>query len=158
MIAISSRFVPKSAWAAGFMAALLVAACVPQNVPPQHVQARNPSVTYKYRGDQELLQANQNAMTYCSQYQSSARTVSIDDSGDGEKVVVFQCVAMGPTPPLAPAYNPNLAYNYSTDQGLLDASSNAEIYCMNNGSQRAVSTIVMNANGTRTVTFQCVVR
>jgi type II secretory pathway pseudopilin PulG len=158
MIASSSGFLPKGAWAAGLMAALLVAACVPQNVPPQQVQARNPSVTYKYRGDQELLQANQNAMTYCSQYQSTARTVSIDDSGDGQKVVVFQCVATGPVVASAPAYNPNLAFNYNTDQGLLDASRNADTYCMANGSQRAVSTIVTNANGTLTVTFQCVVR
>jgi hypothetical protein len=158
MTAVTSRFLPKSAWAAGLLAMLLATACVPQNVPPQEVQARNPSVTYKYRGDQELLQANQNAVTYCSQYQSTPRTVSIDDTGDGQKVVVFQCVAMGPAVPSAPPYNPNLAYNYNTDQGLIDASRNADNYCMANGSQRAVSTIVTNTNGSRTVTFQCVLR
>jgi type II secretory pathway pseudopilin PulG len=158
MATMTSRFLPKSAWATGLLAALLMTACVPQNVAPQQVQARNPSVTYKYRGDEELLQANQKAMNYCGQYQSTARTASIDDSGDGQKIVVFQCVAMGPAVALAPAYNPNLAYNYNTDQGLLDASRNAETYCVNNGSQRSVSTIVTNANGTRTVTFQCVVR
>ena len=52
-------------------------------------------------------------------------------------------------------YNPNLTYNYRTDQDLLDASRNAQAYCMNSGSQQVTSNIVANKDGTRTVTFQC---
>ena len=34
-----------------------------------------------------------------------------------------------------PQYNPNLTYNYQTDrEELLNASRNAQMYCMNNGS------------------------
>ena len=54
-----------------------------------------------------------------------------------------------------PQYNPNLTYNYRTDQELLDASRNVQTYCMNNGSQQVTSNIVSNTDGTRTVTFRC---
>jgi hypothetical protein len=53
----------------------------------------------------------------------------------------------------APA-NP-LVYSYSTDQQLLDASRNAQSYCMSQGRSQTTSTIVTNANGMRTITFQC---
>jgi len=159
MIAMSSCLSSKSARTAAVLTALLVSACAPQYSAPQQVTATNPSVTYKYRGDQELLQANQNAMTFCGQYRSVPRTASITDSPDGGKSVVFECDAMAPGAVPVQPYNPNVAYNYRTDQDLLDASRNAEMYCMsNNGSQRAISTVVTNPNGTKTVTFQCVAR
>jgi hypothetical protein len=54
----------------------------------------------------------------------------------------------------APA-NPNLTYTYRTDQELVQASQTAGVYCQKYGSRPMTSTMVMNANGTRTVTFQC---
>ena len=165
MIKLSSCFFTKTSGkttgTVAVLAALLMSGCVAQNSAPQQVKASNPSVTYKYRGDQELLQANQNAMTFCSQYRSAARTSTITDSPDGGKTVVFECDAMPPqtTVMAAQPYNPNLAYAYRSDQELLDASRNADIYCMNNGgSQRAMSTVVTNPNGTKSVSFQCVPR
>jgi hypothetical protein len=158
MIMMPSRFSLKNARTATVLLALLVAACSPEHSAPQQVQSSNPSVTYKYRGDQELLQANQNAMTFCSQYRSAARSANIVDASDGSKTVVFECVSMAPAAVPTEPYNPNLAYNYRTDQDLLDASRNAELYCMNDGSRRAMSTVVTNANGTRTVSFQCAPR
>ena len=159
MINLSSCFSAKSTGVVAILAALLVSGCVAQNSAPQQVKASNPSVTYKYRGDQELLQANQNAMTFCSQYHSAARTAKITDSPDNGKTVVFECDAMPPVVASAQPYNPNLAYNYRSDQDLIDASRNADIYCMNNGgSQRAMSTVVTNPNGTKSVSFQCVPR
>lgn len=139
--------------AAAVLAGLLVTACAPPYAPPQQVQASNPTVTYKYRGDQELLQADQSAATFCNRYQSVARTASFRNDQDGSKVVVYECV-QGPVAP-QPQFNPNLTYNYQTDQELLNASRNAQAYCMNNGSQQVISNISNNANGTRTVTFQC---
>jgi hypothetical protein len=133
-----------------------VTACAsqPRYSAPQQLRASNPSVTYKYRGDQELIQANRNAITFCNQYRSVAQTANIAEGSDGNRTVVFECVSM--VPAFAPQqYNPNLAYNYRTDQELLDASRNAEIYCVNNGSQRTMSNVITNANGTRTVSFQC---
>jgi len=43
----------------------------------------------------------------------------------------------------APQFNPNVAYSYRTDQELLDASRNAQAYCMNNGSRQVTSNIVL---------------
>lgn len=136
------------------LAGLLAVSCAPQYSAPQQVRANNPSVTYKYHNDQELLTVNQNALTFCNQYRSAPRAARFATEPDG-KLVVFECApaAIAATPSVQ--YNPNLTYNYQTDPELLEASQNARTYCMNNGSQQAISNIVTNANGTRTVTFQC---
>lgn len=120
---LAKRHSAKAASIAALFAALLVPACVAPNSAPQQVKASNPSVTYKYRGDQELLQANQNAMTYCSQYRSAARTKSITDSDDGGKTVVFECDAMPPVVMTGQPYNPNVVYSYRSDQELFDCVS-----------------------------------
>ena len=154
MIANSCRFPKATVPAAAVLAGLMMAACTPQYSSPQQVQASNPTVTYKYRSDQELVQANQNAATFCNRYQAVPRTANFANDPDGSRVVVFECVQTS-TPASQPQVNPNLTYTYRTDQELLDASRNAQIYCMNNGAQQVVSNIVTNANGTKTVTFQC---
>ena len=70
MITISRCFRRVNVWAVAFLAAGAVAACAPFPSSQQPVQSSNPTVTYNYRTDQELLQANQNATTYCNQYQT----------------------------------------------------------------------------------------
>ena len=136
-------------------AGLILASCVQPSPAMQQVQTTNPSVSYKYQGDQELVQANQNAASYCNQYQSVAQTKNFFSDPDGTKVVVFECVHMAPVAALPPQYNPNLSYSYVTDQQLVDASRNAQISCMNAGSPQVTSTISSNTNGTRSVSFQC---
>jgi hypothetical protein len=136
-------------------AGLVMASCVQQPSDIQQTQSSSPSVTYKYHGDQELVQANQNAASYCNQYQSVAQTKNFFSDPDGTKVVVFECVHMAPVAALPPQYNPNLSYSYVTDQQLVDASRNAQISCMNAGSPQVTSTISSNTNGTRSVSFQC---
>jgi len=153
---VNSRCLPKAnVRAAVALAGLLATSCAPQYSSPQQVQSSNPSVTYKYHNDQELLQVNQSAATFCNQYRAVPRAASFANSQDGSKVVVFECLQM--TAPVAqqPQFNPNLAYTYRTDQELLDASRNAQIYCMNSGSSQVISNISANADGTRTVAFQC---
>lgn len=138
-------------------ATCLVAGCASPDSPPQQVQSSNPNVTYRYRGDNELLQADQKANTYCSQYHSVAQTANISTQSDGSKTVIFDCVASTTT--VVPATQPlgsNMAYSYTTDQDLVIASQNAQAYCQENGSQRAVTTTVMNTNGTKSLSFQCV--
>ena len=136
------------------LAAGTVAACqLPSSQQP--VQASNPSVTYKYRTDQELLTASQNATTYCGQYQTAPRAATITNNADGSKTAVFECVRTAvPAPPPVPV-NPNLSYTYRTDQELVQASQAASAYCLRNGSQPMTSTMMANSDGTRTVTFQC---
>ncbi len=151
---INNRFQKANVLTAAVLAGLMTASCAPQYSSPQQVRASNPTVTYKYRTDQDLIQANQNAITFCNQYRSMPRTASFSNDPDGSKVVVFECV-QSPLATSPPPYNSNLSYTYRTDQELLDASRNVQFYCMNNGSQQVISNIVTNTNGTRTVTFQC---
>ncbi|HWN15985.1 MAG TPA: hypothetical protein VNU02_19120 [Candidatus Dormibacteraeota bacterium] len=135
------------------LAAGTLAACAQLPSSQQPVQASNPSVTYGYRTDQELLRASQNATTYCGQYQTAPRAATITNNADGSKTAVFECVR---TAALTPPVNPNLSYTYRTDQELVQASQTASAYCLGNGSQPMTSSSMMaNSDGTRTVTFQC---
>jgi len=153
MIAKSCRFLKANVQAAAVLAGLMGAACGPEFSSPEEVRSSNPSVTYKYRDDQELVQANASAATFCSRYQSVPRTVNFATDPDGSRLVTFECVpSSGAT---AQQYNPNLTYTYRTDQELLDASRNAQTYCMNNGSQQVISNIVTNSDGSKTITFRC---
>ena len=143
------------------LAALGLASCAPATMPPQQVQASNPTVTYKYRGDQELIHANQNASAFCSQYQSVPRTANLTNDSDGNRVVVFECVppaqvavASPPVVVSVPAPSP-LVYSYATDQQLLNATRNAQAYCLSVGTPQMTSVVVNNPNGSRTVTFHC---
>jgi hypothetical protein len=86
-----------------------LASCGPMATSPQQVQSSNPTVTYNYRNDQELVQANRNATTFCGQYQTTPRTASITNNPDGSRAVVFECVrttAAPPPPPAAPKARP----------------------------------------------------
>lgn len=152
----SSQLSTVSVRAAVVLASLAVASCVPSH-SLQQVKTSNPSVTYEYRGDQELLQAQQNALTFCNQYGSAPRPARFTTGSNGESNnVVFECdSSLATAAPRQQAFDPNLNYSYRTDQELLDASWSAQNYCMNNGSQRAVSNIRTNTDGSRTVMFQC---
>jgi hypothetical protein len=136
------------------LTALLMASCAPPYLPPQQVQSSNPNVTYKYNGDDGLLQVNQSATTYCNQYRATPRAANFANNPDGSRTVVFECVQ--PTMQIGTqTVDPNLTYNYRSDAELLNASQNAQVYCMNNGSPQVTSNIRANTDGSRTVTFQC---
>jgi hypothetical protein len=150
MIRISSRI---SVSAVALLAAGALASCATFPSSQQPVQSSNPSVTYNYRTDQELLQANQNATTFCSPYQTTPRTSSITTNPDGSKAVRFECVRTTfPTPAPAP---PSQSYSYRTDQELVQASQTASASCPKFSSQPMTSSIATNSDGTKTVTFQC---
>ena len=136
------------------LAAGAVASCGQLASSQQPVQSSNPSVTYNYRTDGELLLANQNATTFCSRYQTTPRTSTLTNNADGSKTVVFECVRTA-LPAPAPV-NPNLSYTYRTDQELVQASQTASDYCLRNGSQAPMtSRMGTDSGGTKTVTFQC---
>jgi hypothetical protein len=158
MIKHSRQFLTGGVRTATVLAGLMLASCVPQYSAPVQVQANNPSVTYKYHGDEELVQANQNAAAFCNRYQSAPQTASFATDPDGSKIVVFECVQTSPPPAPLPQINSNLTATYQTDQELLEASRKAQAYCMNNGLPQMISNIVTNVNGTKTVTFQCTPR
>jgi len=147
-----------AAFAAAIVAGIAVAACTPQNSAPMQVNATNPSVTYTYSNDSELIQANHSASMFCNRYQAVPQTVRFGNEANGGRSVVFDCVPAGPAAPQMAQANQNLSYTYRTDQELLDGSRNAQLYCSNNGQQQTVSNIGMNANGTKTATFRCIPR
>ncbi|MPY74420.1 MAG: hypothetical protein GEU87_09165 [Alphaproteobacteria bacterium] len=150
--------------AGALLAAGALAACGPiHSAGPEQVYANNPSVTYTYSNDQELLMAGDRASAFCGQYQArSLRSGTITSNPDGTSSVVFECVPLASAPapavamaaPAAPAATP-MTYSYSTSQELLQASQNAESYCMRLG-KRSSATVTTNPNGSKAASFHCV--
>ena len=95
-------------------------------------------------------------MTFCDHHQSvsQAKTFAIDANGD--KIVVFECFGPRPTAS-APLRQPDsgLSYSFRTDQELLNASRDAQVYCLNSGAPEMDSNITVNSDGSKTVTFRC---
>jgi hypothetical protein len=143
--------------AAVALATVAIASCTSSSSHElQQVEASNPSVTYEYLGDEELLQAQQNAVVFCSQYESTARPARITSGADGRSnTVIFECDPNLPTTAPPEVRGSDLAYNYQSDQELLQASRNAHTYCTDNGWQQAVPTVRTNTDGSRTVVFHC---
>ena len=153
MVLNSRWFRSVSVWVVLLLAAGVVASCAMFPSSQEPVQSTNPTVTYNYRTDQELLQANQNATTYCNQYQTIPRTTNITINPNGSKAVAFECVRT--TLPVPVPTTPSQSYTYRTDQELVQASQTAGAYCLQYSSQPMTSSIITNPNGTKTVTFQC---
>lgn len=123
---------------------------------PVQVEAQAPEVSYNFNTDQDLIEANNRARAYCSQYASTATMEgTITTNPDGSKRVTFECVKTAPTVPATPA--PPMTYNYRTDNDLLQAMQSADNYCARSG-QVASYSVTTNANGTQTLTYQCVPR
>ena len=146
--------VPSLGIAAAFLLGFVAAGCE-QASSPRQVQASNPTVTYKYMNDRDLIEANQQAAAFCSQYRSVPRTASLTTDRDGGRVAVFECVQGGSTASMVSPASPSLTYTYRTDRELLEATRTAQSYCANRGSPQVVSDVIANANGSRTVMFRC---
>jgi len=156
MTRVSHGLMDMSLGTAAVLAAVLLASCASQDAAPVQVASNTPSVTYNYSNDQQLLQVEQSATTYCNQYRAVPQAIDFSDDPDGSKAVIFNCVQETPeaNPPIQA--NSNLTYTYGTDAELLGASRNAQTYCMNNDQSSQVSSnITPNEDGTNTVTFQC---
>ena len=156
-MALSYRFFLIDRRAAVALAAVAVASCTSSpSGSLQQVRASNPSVTYEYGGDEELLQAQQEAVAFCSQYQAAPRPARITSgSNAGSNTVVFECDPNLPTTAPPEVSGSDLAYYYRNDQELLEVSRNAHTYCTDNGWEQAVPSIRTNSDGSKTVVFQC---
>lgn len=131
---------------------LMLAGCVEARHEPREVAATNPTVTYRYRGDHELLQANEKAEAFCAQYKAVPRTARVERD-DETRTVVFDCVPTGSVTTVE-TYNPNTPYAYRSDEELLNTSRGAQRYCRAHGGQ-ATETITTAPDGTRSVTYGC---
>jgi hypothetical protein len=151
------QFLLVSRQAAAVLATVAVAACTSSSHSLQQVRASNPSVTYEYAGDEELLEAQQNAAAFCGQYQAAALPARLTPgSSGGSNHVVFECDPNLPAAaPPQEVVGSDLTYDYRSDQELLDASRSAHAYCTDNGWQQAAPSIRTNTDGSRTVLFHC---
>lgn len=155
---ILSRVRRAEVGAIAVLAAGAVASCAFYPSSPLPVQATNPTVTYAYRSDQELLDASQSAATHCAQFGATPRNAGASSDPDGYGRVVFECVRTHPVvaqPPPPPPVKPGLTYSYRTDQELIEASRTAQEYCMRQGYRTASGTVSATGYGTKTATFQC---
>jgi hypothetical protein len=136
-------------------AAVMTASCAstPQSAP-REVAANNPTVTYEYRNDDELIQANERAVSFCQPYQTLPQAQHFSENSDHQKIVIFECVSTVQTAPIRQP-DSELRYNYRNDQELLDVSRNAQIQCRNSGRPDMSSDVAVNADGSRSVTFHC---
>jgi len=137
---------------AAVSSALMLSGCGSHRHEPQAVSASNPTVTYRYHGDQELLQANQNAVGFCNQYQAMPRTVRIE-RGDERRLVMFECVPAASMTSVQ-TITPNTPYPYRSDEELLDTSRGAQRYCTSHGGE-AIETVTTAPDGSRSVTYSC---
>jgi len=132
----------------------LLSACGPSHHEPREVDARNPTVTYHYRGDQELMRANQQAVAYCAQYHAVPQSSKFYEGDEGH-TVVFDCVPAPTDQRTTYNFAPETPYGYRDDRDLLEAARNAEIYCRNHGGRGAVSTVSVAPDGTKSTSFRC---
>jgi len=155
MRAYAPRFKNAITGTAAAVAAVLVASCATSQMSaPRQVDASNPTVTYEYRNDDELIKANQRAVAFCEPYQTLPRAQHFSDNSEHHRIVVFECVGNLQAPPARQA-DSELRYDYRSDQELLDVSRNAQVHCRNAGRPEMSSTIVVNSDGSRNVTFHC---
>jgi PBP1b-binding outer membrane lipoprotein LpoB len=138
----------------GLSAVILGACASTHSSAPRQVDARRPTVTYQYRNDDELIQANQRAIGFCEPYQSLPKAQHFSEDSEHGRVVVFECVSTLLPEPMHQS-NADLRFEYRTDQELLDVSRNAQIHCRHSGRLESSSSITVNSDGTRTVTFHC---
>jgi hypothetical protein len=141
--------------ATAMVAAIMTASCASTlSSSPRQVDAHNPTVTYQYRNDDELIQANQRAIAFCEPYQTLPQAQHFSENSDNQKIVIFECASSVQTAPIRQP-DSELRYNYRSDQELLDVSRNAQIQCRNSGRPEMSSDVVVSSDGSRSVTFHC---
>ncbi len=138
---------------------LTVVGCGPEYTAPKEpvvIATEAPKISYKYDSDVALLEANNKALAYCSQYASTPYIQgSITKNPDGTKSVTFECVKAGL--PAPPEVIPPVSCRYLTDEELLQVRQSADAYCARLG-KVASTTIVTNPDGTRYLNYQCIPR
>jgi len=144
--------------AMGGLAVAAAVACTPMYQKAQEMEARPPKVSYDFSSDAGLVDANSKARNYCGQYASTpSLRGSITDNPDGTRSVTFECIKTAAVTPYPRSSPPPMSYSYRTDTELLQAIDSADAYCAQYG-QITSSSIVTNADGTKTLTYQCIPR
>jgi len=140
------------------MAATL-ASCSAYSRPAVQTSSSKPTVSYVYGDDQGLLDATRKAETFCAQYSAWPTAAGFDTRSDGRHVTFLydqprtssQAPATVGVPPAPPALN----YPYRDDRGLIDAFNEAQRHCMEFNANARSTGVTNNADGSRTVSFEC---
>jgi hypothetical protein len=140
------------------LTATALAACTSYPRPAVQTSATKPTVSYEYGSDDGLIDATRKAELFCDQYGAWPTAVDFDRR-NGEHHVTFACdqprvTASAPTTVVVPSPQP-LAYPYRDDRGLVEALSQAQRYCLGLNANARSTRVTNNADGSRTVTFEC---
>jgi len=137
------------------VAVVLTASCASTpSSSPRQVAANNPTVTYQYRNDDELIQANQRAISFCEPYRTLPQAQHFSENSEHQKIVVFECASSMQSAPIRQPES-ELRYDYRSDQELLEVSRSAQVQCRDSGRPEMSSSVVVNSDGSRSVTFHC---
>jgi hypothetical protein len=141
------------------LTASALAACTSYARPAVQTSASKPTVSYEYGGDDGLIDATRKAETFCQQYGAWPSAVDFDKR-NGEQNVTFACdqprvVAAAPGTVVVTSPQPPLAYPYRDDRGLVEALTQAQRYCLGLNANARSTRVTNNADGSRTVTFEC---
>lgn len=141
------------------LAASALISCTYTPPPPQEVRLTKPTVTYSYETGNQLVEATRKAEDYCRQFDSWPRVSTISPNTRNGRDAVFTCdrprtAVYEPLRPLPPA-RPMVSYAYRDDRDLVEAMQSAERYCSRYNSRPASTNVITNADGSRTVQFDC---
>jgi Tfp pilus assembly protein FimT len=160
MLEITRVTVQEMARSTAIMLAAILASCAALRQPAVQTSASKPTVSYVYSDDQGLVEATRQAESYCAQYSAWPTSSDIVTQSDGRHVTFFcdqpRTVTSAPATVVAPAAQQVVSYPYADDRGLIEAANQAQRYCMGFNANARSTVVVNNANGSRTLTFECV--
>ena len=145
---------------AAIVLAATLASCAGFRQPAVQTSASKPTVSYVYNDDQGLVEATSQAESYCAQYSAWPRSSDIVTQSDGRHVTFFcdqpRTVMSAPATVVVPPAQQVVSYPYRDDRGLIEAANQAQRYCMGFNANARSTVVVNNADGSRTLTFECV--
>jgi hypothetical protein len=141
------------------LGAAALAACSAYSRPAVETSSSKPTVSYVYGDDQGLLDATRKAETFCAQYNAWPTAAGFEARSDGRHLT-FVCdqqrtSSPAPATVVVPPAPPALNYPYRDDRGLIDAVNQAQRYCMGFNANARSTRVTNNADGSRTVSFEC---
>lgn len=141
------------------LGAATLASCSAHSRPAVQTSSSKPTVSYVYGDDQGLLDATRKAETFCAQYNAWPTAAGFDTRSDGRHLT-FVCdqqrtSSPAPATVVVPPAPPALNYPYRDDRGLIDAVNQAQRYCMGFNANARSTRVTNNADGSRTVSFEC---
>lgn len=141
------------------LGAATLASCSAYSRPAVQTSSSQPTVSYVYGDDQGLLDATRKAETFCAQYSAWPTAADVDTRSD-DRHVTFVCdqprtSSPAPATVVVPPAPRALNYPYRDDRGLIDAVNQAQRYCMGFNANARSTRVTNNADGSRTVSFEC---